>query len=1176
MSLTRLIDVLGDAGLDLDAEAVLDALWLARFNPTLDTTPNPALLAPPSRPVMPQVEKRTSASALPSGESPAPPSLPRPEPPGSVDVIASAHLGGQGRRASPFAVAAARSLPDRLAFLRALRPFQQRFPSARNLEVDEEATAHLSADLKLAGYTSLFPVFRPTSERWFEVELISEDDDAIALWEDELRALAQIMRDTGAFRNVREWRLRLSSSQGRAELVSPSGFRAPTNVLHGAERRLVIFASHASSRYWSTGAYPRLLTGWGRDSAVALLHLLPRRAWTRTPLGDTRGIASTVRPGASNVTLDVQVDRWAIDPTQLIQPTPFPMVELSPDAVANWAKMLMARGRSTPVTMLSSEPWDTVSEEPPLADLDVLTAERRVMGLRQSAPAAFELAALLTTGPFTIPVARLIQEALFGRSDRSQLAELFLSGVVRSLRAGNGDAAEGWFEHWPAAAALLRRSLRSEDADALAATIVARVSQHLEALKGRQVRMSSFTPDDQGQYALQDWAVPFARVASGLRREPLRKRTAAEVIQALSAVCSARELARAARAAEADAVINRRDYSDSSWSFLFDTLVTTVSDRRRTFTAEARNALRKINAAKPLLGVRILWVDDRPTNNARYSQRLETEGAKVDESLSTRHGLARLSKAKYDVVITDMARDEGDREGLVLLKAIRQRHKRLPVIIFSAAYPSVAVNRHEAWAAGAFSCTNNFESVHTDILTLVRNPDAAPPMPLPDAGEGFDGEGASRSRTERVVEIQVPSKRRGGLGYLISARYVLTAAHLVEETADIRCRVQGLSGRRERVEFAGRRIWSDRAIDAAVIELETDVPGGDGENLVGELSIDGSWSLELITFDRGGGLLRERTRGRWANRSAGQLLCERHERLPVSGAALCLGNTLVGIVTNRSKERFGGVAATHALRQFEQATFTAEPVERASDSPTLRSLLQQLPSLGRRPQIVDILEGVEDDRYVHIIPCVPADLPDHFATAMRYEHHKPFFETYGNLYFLRPGPVASLIAQIADNNNEAGKRPETLVEAIGALQSSSVNWMFLRPGASEVDIGATEELVGAWTAAAQGAGEYVAFPILLLFVDQEDDESAPRSSRKIPAVQALIRRLTAAGRTHQVFPLRQISGSDIVHWLRGLDAPRLDKETHDRLMDWANRLGSRDLYLSNVRDELRRVLGSQP
>ena len=62
-------------------------------------------------------------------------------------------------------------------------------------------------------------------------------------------------------------------------------------------------------------------------------------------------------------------------------------------------------------------------------------------------------------------------------------------------------------------------------------------------------------------------------------------------------------------------------------------------------------------------GARILWIDDRPNNNTIEIGLLRSFGAVVDLALSNQDARERLRSAVYDVVLSDMTRDNGDEDG---------------------------------------------------------------------------------------------------------------------------------------------------------------------------------------------------------------------------------------------------------------------------------------------------------------------------------------------------------------------------------------------------------------------------------------------------------------------------------------------------------------------------------
>lgn len=83
----------------------------------------------------------------------------------------------------------------------------------------------------------------------------------------------------------------------------------------------------------------------------------------------------------------------------------------------------------------------------------------------------------------------------------------------------------------------------------------------------------------------------------------------------------------------------------------------------------------------------ILWVDDNPKNNSYYVQQLSDMGFTVDLAMSTSEGIKRFKQGEYELVISDMGREENrsfiDTAGFVLLKEIHTIDPNIPFIIFT-------------------------------------------------------------------------------------------------------------------------------------------------------------------------------------------------------------------------------------------------------------------------------------------------------------------------------------------------------------------------------------------------------------------------------------------------------------------------------------------------------------
>jgi CheY-like chemotaxis protein len=101
---------------------------------------------------------------------------------------------------------------------------------------------------------------------------------------------------------------------------------------------------------------------------------------------------------------------------------------------------------------------------------------------------------------------------------------------------------------------------------------------------------------------------------------------------------------------------------------------------------------------------RILWVDDKPTNNQYEKEAFEALGLQVTDAVSTDAALALLQRQKYDLIISDMDRPEGARAGYDLLAKIKEQKITTPLIFYSGSVS--AGQRAEAQKAGAFASTN--------------------------------------------------------------------------------------------------------------------------------------------------------------------------------------------------------------------------------------------------------------------------------------------------------------------------------------------------------------------------------------------------------------------------------------------------------------------------------------
>jgi CheY-like chemotaxis protein len=113
-------------------------------------------------------------------------------------------------------------------------------------------------------------------------------------------------------------------------------------------------------------------------------------------------------------------------------------------------------------------------------------------------------------------------------------------------------------------------------------------------------------------------------------------------------------------------------------------------------------------------GKQILWVDDRPDNNAYERRALESMGLGFTLALSTRDALEILSKKRFAAIISDMARKEGPKEGYALLDAVRATDKQTPFFIYAGS--NAPEHRREAGARGAQGSTNEAQELFDMVI----------------------------------------------------------------------------------------------------------------------------------------------------------------------------------------------------------------------------------------------------------------------------------------------------------------------------------------------------------------------------------------------------------------------------------------------------------------------------
>ena len=111
----------------------------------------------------------------------------------------------------------------------------------------------------------------------------------------------------------------------------------------------------------------------------------------------------------------------------------------------------------------------------------------------------------------------------------------------------------------------------------------------------------------------------------------------------------------------------------------------------------------------------ILWVDDSPKNNSYVIATLTDLGVSVATALSTREALQIFKPGRFDRIVTDMARPEGDKAGIDLVRRIRSQDADIPIIIYCGSWAATNL-KEEALEAGASGITTSA----TTLLKLLN------------------------------------------------------------------------------------------------------------------------------------------------------------------------------------------------------------------------------------------------------------------------------------------------------------------------------------------------------------------------------------------------------------------------------------------------------------------------
>ena len=546
LNLADLITRLYQAELDWDAENIADCLWLASYidEATVDTTSavdglavnglavnglavdglavdglasDPVQIDPPAPGeseslAEPDADRFPPKSPFPSQpvvslESPTPPAqtISTPEPSPTDGLL--------------FPTPTVPALRKTLSLGRALRPLMRKVDSYTRTELDEAATAEQTAERKFC-----LTVVRPAQERWLEVALVIEDSPSNFLWQETLRDFKQVLERQGAFRTITVWRLK-TASPSEIQLFTgvpnhlPQKPRSPKELVDVSGRRLILFASDCISAAWRTGQlHQDCFTLWANHGPLAIVQLLPEGLWRRTALNASLTVQlGALTPGAPNHKLLFQEIPIGAE-ADLSQGLKLPVITLEPSSLKRWARMIAGYGKSWATGVWFDPDWQMALSIPAAAS-QPLNAAQLVQRFMTTATSELSkrLAGLMALAPVRLPIIYLIQETMLPESTPLQVAEVFMSGLIRRVNPAGVEQLDQAYDFAPGVRDLLIETVPTPTTEA----VLDRVSQYIGERIGKNIY--SFTALLRLEQTLGNTAnVEFVRFAT-LTRQTLQR-----------------------------------------------------------------------------------------------------------------------------------------------------------------------------------------------------------------------------------------------------------------------------------------------------------------------------------------------------------------------------------------------------------------------------------------------------------------------------------------------------------------------------------------------------------------------------------------------------------------------------------------------------------------------------
>jgi tetratricopeptide (TPR) repeat protein len=261
------------------------------------------------------------------------------------------------------------------------------------------------------------PGVLPGQKRELDLDLIVDTSLSMTVWQQTVTSFQTLLTGLGAFAEIRV--TSLDTDDPDASLVP---------LPESASRRLAVVLSDCVGRAWSTGNVLRSLESLAETVPLTIVQMLPQRLWAGC------GIHFVPVQVGAHRSEDGAVRLWVGPrpgyPNISGESAPIPMLELDPRWLAPWASLITGETASPIAGMAvhSRSACDAVRPQEVTAPQDRVALFRSV-----ASPTALRLASYLATAPLSLPVLPLLRSMTLPGSRPADLAEVFLSGLLRRV-----------------------------------------------------------------------------------------------------------------------------------------------------------------------------------------------------------------------------------------------------------------------------------------------------------------------------------------------------------------------------------------------------------------------------------------------------------------------------------------------------------------------------------------------------------------------------------------------------------------------------------------------------------------------------------------------------------------------------------------------------------------------